>query len=423
MQFLIHNARIMPMTGNIIEQGYVEINTPYITTVEKGRPDNDYIRSFPGRVYDAQGGYLLPGMIDAHCHVGLFDDGIAIEGDDGNEKTDPVSPQLQAVDGIFQDDRGFRDALEHGITSVMTGPGSSNVIGGRFAFLRTSGRTVDEMVRQPLAAMKAAFGENPKRAYGQKDKTPATRMATAAVLRQALVQAGNYRNNRQPHNGSKENKTDFDMRWEAMLPVISGEMIIKFHAHRTDDILTAVRIANEFGLRYTLDHCTEGYLIADILAREYEAGQQPGHGCGSAGKARLEGIITGPLISVRSKPELGRAELENTAALIRVGLPVAIMTDHPVVPIQYLPVCAAIAQRPGLNQEQVLRSITINAARLCDMHKVLGSIEKGKIADLVVFANHPLDVCATPEIVICDGKAAYWRDKNNLPGITLAGES
>lgn len=409
MRYIIHNARVLTMTGKTFNPGYVIVDAQRLIDVQEGRPAADLIGSFTGRIYDASGKYLLPGIIDAHCHVGLFDEGIAVEGEDGNEKTDPVLPHLQALDGIFHDDRGFRDALIHGITGVMTGPGSSNVIGGRFAFMRTGGRTVDDMVRLPLAAMKAALGENPKRAYGQKDKAPSTRMATAAILRQALSQAAAYKSAKTGSSEKKQPETPLDMRWEAMQPVLSGEMMLKIHAHRADDILTAVRIANEYGLRYTLDHCTEGYLIADILAREYAVGRAEDHGSGQKGKARLEGIITGPLLSARSKPELGRAELENTAALIRAGLPVAIMTDHPVIPIQYLPVCAAVALRAGLNEEQVLAAITINAARLCGMDRELGSIEKGKIADLVIFDKHPLDFRGQPEIVICDGKPVFCR--------------
>lgn len=264
-----------------------------------------------------------------------------------------------------------------------------------------------------MAAMKAAFGENPKKVYGNQSKTPSTRMATASILREALRQASDYMKAlEEALNDKSKKKPDFNGRWEALMPVLKGQMILKIHAHRTDDILTAVRVANQYGLRYSLDHCTEGYLIADILAAEYEKGKSPDRGKGIPGKGRLIGVITGPLLSDRSKPELNRSDISNPAILSAAGLPVSIMTDHPVIPIQYLPVSAAVAMREGMSEELALKSITLNAAAVCDMDHQLGSIEKGKIADLVIFSGHPLDFMSRPEWVIIDGQIIHQADKS-----------
>jgi len=388
---LIKNAMIMSMNGDLPFKGYLLIDPPLIRAVGVGEPPADIEEASPGDVFDAEGAWLMPGLIDAHCHVGLFDDGLTTEGDDGNEMTDPVTPHLQAIDGVFQDDICFGEALANGITSVMTGPGSANVLAGSFALLRTTGRTVESMTIRKTAAMKAAFGENPKRVYGRKEKTPSTRMATAAVLRDALSKARDYAQEKARKTADPNAVITRDLRWEALLPVLSGELALKIHAHRTDDILTAVRVANEFGLRYTIDHCTEGYLIADLLAAEYQSGRQEGHGCGQPGLGRLEGVITGPLMSDRSKPELNRSTIRNPGILAAAGLPVAIMTDHPVIPVQYLPVNAAMAVRAGMTEQQALEAMTITAARLCGAGDILGSLEAGKIADLALFSGNPLD--------------------------------
>jgi imidazolonepropionase-like amidohydrolase len=404
---LIKNADIHPMTGRPAFHGYLLADPPFIREVGSGEPPPHLTDHDALQVVDADGAWLMPGLIDAHCHVGLFNDGLTFEGHDGNEATDPVTPQLLATDGIYQDDACFPEALAGGVTTVMTGPGSANVLAGSFALLRTAGRTVEDMTVIKLAAMKAALGENPKQVYGRKDKSPITRMATAAILRDALAQTQAYIDEKDFLAKEEKPMTRRDGRWEALAPVLTGERMLKIHAHRTDDILTAVRIANEFGLHYTIDHCTEGYLIADLLALEYQAGLQQGCGLGKPGLGRLAGVITGPLLSDRSKPELRRSTIRNPGILAAAGIPVAIMTDHPVVPVQYLTVSAALAVKAGMTEQQALEAMTITSARLCGADKILGSIEAGKLADLVLFSGNPLDFRSTVRMVFLQGKPAF----------------
>lgn len=443
MLLMIH-AKILTMNGDPIEEGYLAIDPPLIRLAGAGDPPDAWLADPDCQVVDAAGGWLLPGLIDAHCHIGLFDDGLTLEGDDGNEGTDPVTPHLQAIDGIYHEDRCFSEALAAGVTSVMTGPGSANVLGGRFALLHTVGRTVEEMAIRRFAAMKAALGENPKKHYGRKERSPSTRMGSAALLRESLAQAVHYRDEKlrlelqnkqaklaaQGTDGNSAGggtgttpptdvKADVqtvgqtavqtavqtpDARKEALQPVLDGSMILKIHAHRADDILTAVRIANEFGLRYTLEHCTEGYRIADVLAQAYRTGRAEGYGCGIPGQGRLEGVITGPLLSDRSKPELVHADIRNPAILSAAGIPVAIMTDHPVIPEQYLAVSAAVACREGMEEMLALAAITRTAAILAGVGDLIGTIEPGKRADLVLFSGHPFDFKTQVRRVWLDGR-------------------
>ncbi len=405
---LISNGTILTRTElGVISQGHVLVEGDRIVKVGNGPWPEAFQPGQDDQVVDATGLFVSPGLIDAHNHVGLFDDSLAMEGSDGNEMTDPVTPHMRAIDGIYHADRCFQEALAHGVTAVMTGPGSANVIGGQFALMSTAGESTDEMALIPVAAMKAAFGENPKRVYGREKKSPATRMATAAILREALFKATEYRKKKK---GTDSDKNGFDMKWEAMLPVLDGTLPLKIHAHRADDILTAVRVANEFGLTYTLDHCTEGYLIADQLKRVYEEGLTPDCGIGQTGRGRLKGIIAGPLISDRSKPELQNADLENPVVLSRTGIPLALMTDHPVNPIQYLPVAVAMAVRAGMPEEAALASITDSAALLCGAGDILGRLKEGYQADMVLFDGHPLDTRTRAKQVFVKGRTVFARD-------------
>jgi imidazolonepropionase-like amidohydrolase len=406
MLLLVNGTILTQTTQGNITSGYVLIDGSKIVAVGAGTAPDGYTPAPEDLIIDVSGKVLLPGLIDAHNHVGLFDDGLDMEGDDGNEITDPITPQLRAIDGIYHADRCFIEALSHGITTVMTGPGSANVIGGQFALLNTFGESTDQMAQIPIAAMKAALGENPKRCYSKENKSPATRMATAALLREAFFKATEYRD---LINNPDCDDPDFDLKWESMQPVLDGSLPLKIHAHRADDILTAIRIANEFGLSYTIDHCTEGYLIVDQLKKIFLAGQEEDCGIGNHGKGRLLGIVAGPLIIDRSKPELVKAELRNPAIISAAGIPVALMSDHPANPVQYLPVYAALAVREGMSEAAALSAITDSAARLCGVGNRLGRLAENYQADIAVFSGHPLDTRSVADIVVVKGKVVFQR--------------
>ncbi len=394
-------AVTMDPPGKSIDDAYILIEDGKVNAVGARKEADGKIFEAEGLNYiDGEGCQAYPGFIDAHCHLGMFDDHIGKQGSDGNEITDPVTPQLRAVDAFFHDDPTVPEALEGGVTTVMTGPGSANVIGGQFALLKPYGRTVDEMTILAPAAMKAALGENPKGCYGDKGKAPQTRMANAALLRSALQKAARYREAAAKAEEEGRDKPSYDPVSEALLPVLERKLILKIHCHRADDILTAVRIANEFSLRYTLDHCTEGYLIADVLEEEYAAGGEEGHGT-------MEGIICGPLITDRSKPELSRKWNGLAAVLYDTGIPLAIATDHPVIPIQYAGIQAALLMRDGLSREAALECLTVNPARILGMGDRLGSISPGKDADIVLWNDDPFACHSTVNRVLINGQTVY----------------
>lgn len=344
-------------------------------------------------IIDGKNGFLMPGIIDAHCHIGMWEDGLGFEGSDGNETTDPVTPHLRAIDAINPVDKCFQEALEAGITTVATGPGSANVIGGTFATMKTYGKTIDDMVINECTAMKSAFGENPKRVYSGKKVTPSTRMATAAILRENLIKAKNYVEKQEAFKNGSAKAPDFDMKLEALAKVIRKEIPLKSHAHRADDILTAIRIAKEFDLDLSLEHCTEGHLITESLKDEH-----------------IKSIIIGPSLSDRSKVELKNLTFKTPMILNKAGIKVSIMTDHPVIPLQYISLCAALAAREGMDEEEALRSITINPARAINADHRVGSIEIGKDADIIIYNGHPFDLRNTVKLVMIDGKVV----KNQL---------
>ena len=314
--------------------------------------------------FDAAGLHVYPGFVEAHCHIGLDGSGIGFEGDDCNEMTDILTPQLRAIDGIYPQDPTFREALEAGVTTVCTGPGSANVLGGQFAVIKTAGHRVDDMIVRPFAAMKCAFGENPKRCY--KDKNNYSRMSTAAKLREALMKAQEYDAKKQAAGDDPAKRPPLDVKLEALLPVLHGEVPLKAHAHRADDIFTAIRIAKEFGVRLTLEHVTEGHLIAEDLAQE---------GCPMA---------VGPSLTHASKFELRNKTFTTPGILAKAGCRVSIITDSPVIPQSYLPLCAALAVRAGMDPFDALRAITIRPAEHIGAADRVGSIERGKDADFVV---------------------------------------
>ena len=375
---LIQNGVVHPMDGPVIPCGFVAFEEGKITAV--GSMEALPAGAF-GEVLDAQGGHILPGFVDAHCHLGLFGNAL------GFEATDPCTPQLRALDAINPQDRCFQEARLGGVTCVLTGPGSANPIAGQSAVLKTTGRWVDEMVLKAPACMKFALGENPKAVYNERKETPITRMATAALIREELYKAREYMNKRaRAETDPDADAPDYDAKLEALVPVLRREVPAHFHAHRADDMLTAIRIAREFDLDYVLVHGTEGHLIADILAAE---------------GAR---VICGPLLTDRSKPELSHQTIENPARLARAGIPLAICTDHPELPIQYLPLSAAMAVRAGLDKTAALRAITIDAAQLAGVADRVGSLEAGKDADVVLCSAHPFSMDCTIQAVFIDGK-------------------
>jgi len=385
----IKNAKILTMTDTDFDNGFVCLSEGKIKEV--GDMASMPKVSSDHQVIDAKGMYLMPGLIDSHCHIGIVEDSIGFEGDDVNEMTDPITPHLRAIDGIYHADKSFEEARQSGVTTVITGPGSANVIGGQFAALKTYGRTVDEMTIKAPCAMKIAFGENPKTVYNEKHQFPSTRMATAAILREQLYKAKEYLEALKKYEKDKEEneKPEYDIKLEALLPVIKGELLVKVHAHRTDDILTAIRIAREFNLEITLDHCTEGYLIADVL-KEYNYD-----------------IILGPILTDRSKVELRNQSLKAAGILAKAGLNVAIMSDHPEVPVQHLMLCAAIAAREGMDEKEALKAVTINAAKSVRLNDRIGSIEVGKDADVVLYSGFPLDYRSKVKMTFINGNLVY----------------
>ena len=346
-------------------------------------------------IIDAEGKLVFPGFIDAHTHLGLWEDGMGVEGADGNEETDPITPQLNVIDGINPMDRTFKEAYEGGITSACTTPGSANVMGGQAIAIKTFGKRIDKMVIKNPVASKIAFGENPKSCYGANENTPQTRMAIASLLRENLRKAQEYLNDLQDSEVEDEeaatDKPEYDIKLEALIPVLKGEIPLKAHAHRADDMFTAIRIAKEFDVKLTLDHCTEGHLIVDELLEE----DYP--------------LIVGPSLSERSKIELRNLTFETAGILSNAGKDICIMTDHPVIPLQYLPVCAGFAVKYGMKQEKALEAITINPARVLGIDDRVGSIEVGKDADIVIWDGNPLEIQSHVLYTIIDGKIVYKR--------------
>ncbi|MDE5753084.1 MAG: amidohydrolase [Oscillospiraceae bacterium] len=379
---LIYNAEIYSMTEDMHFYGYVEIQNGKITAVEQGKPDRITIQDI-----DAQGGQLLPGLIDAHTHLGIIENGIDFEGDDCNEISDPFTPQLRAIDGVNPHDRCFQEACQHGITSVMVSPGSANACGGDMLLMKTYGRCVDEMAVK-TCGMKFALGENPKSTYSNREEMPVTRMATAALIREGLQKAKLYseRLQRFEEHPDEEEPPEYDAKCEALLPLLDGRMKAHFHCHRADDICTAVRICKEFGLEFVIIHGTGAHISADLF-----------------GEWGLS-MIVGPVICDRCKPEMQNLELQNAAILHENGVKIAICTDHPEVPIQYLPLSAALAVKGGLPREIALRALTSEPADMLGVSDRIGRIAVGLDADLVLFADDPLDVMQDPEWVMINGK-------------------
>lgn len=335
-------------------------------------------------VFDADGLEVYPGFVDAHTHIGLDGYGIGYEGCDYNEMNDIWTPQLRAIDGINPRDPSLADARRAGVTCVCTGPGSANVLGGTFLAMKTVGDRVDKMVVRDPVAMKCAFGENPKRCY--RDKCDSTRMSTAAFLRGALMQARDYGARKQAANGDITKMPAYNQKLEALLPVLAREIPLKAHAHQANDIFTALRIAREFNLRLTLEHVTEGHLIVDELAGEKDVP-----------------MAVGPSLTFASKFELQNKSWSTPAVLTAAGCHVSIITDSSVIPQQYLPLCAGMAIKAGMDPFDALKAITINPAEHIGVADRVGSLEVGKDADLVITAGSPFEVLTEVKAVFIDG--------------------
>lgn len=387
---LFVNANILTMEQNEIPCGFLRAESGVISAL--GSMESVPDLQHGEECIDLGGKLLMPGLVDSHCHMGLVEDGLGFEGDDLNEDTDPLTPHLRAIDGVNPFDRVFAEAAAAGVTCVVVGPGSANPVAGQSCALKTTGRSVSEMaVAEPLA-VKFALGENPKAAYNGKTQAPVTRMATAAMIREQLCKAQRYCESLREAEADPElEKPDYDAKCEALIPLLEGRMRAHFHAHRAYDILTAVRIATEFSLDYVLVHCTEGYLIADILAEQ---------------NART---IVGPLISTRTKPELSNLSIRNCAELVNAGLRAAISTDYPEMPADMLAAGAALAAANGLTRQQALLSITLWAAEAAGIEYRVGSLKPGKDADLLVYGADPLAVGAMPEAVYINGKKLNFR--------------
>ncbi len=383
---LLKNGNVMTMAGPAFV-GDVAIENGKIVAVGQNLSYGD------AEVRDVTGMTVMPGIVDPHCHIGMWEDAMGFEGADGNECTNPITPELRAIDAINPYDRCFEEAAAGGVTTCVTGPGSANVIGGQFVAIKTHGDSVEDMVLRFPVAVKAAFGENPKRVYDGKNQTPSTRMATAALMRKALIEAQEYNEKLEKGKADPEKMPERNLGKEILARVIRRELPMKIHAHRADDILTAIRICREFKLRYTLDHCTEGYLITDKLKEAL------GEDC--------EGIIVGPLLTDRSKIELKNLSFKAPKVLEQAGIEYAMMTDHPVTPEQYLPICTAVAVREGASEEGALKAITINAAKITGIADRVGSIEVGKDADIAVFSGHPFDFRSRCVLTLVNGKVAH----------------
>ncbi len=375
---LIKNGLVFTMETD--KESYLDllIDKGKIAKIAKKIPPSERMQ-----IIDASGLYVYPGFIDAHSHIGLSEEKKSIQGDESNEGTNPITPCIRSIDAINPMDSAFHNALAAGITGVMVGPGSANPIGGQFAFIKTYGRRIDDMILLAPSAIKIAFGENPMTNYGTNGNIPSTRMAIASLIREELTLARQY---------FSTTCQDGSFSMECYRELFEGQIPLKAHVHRADDIFTAIRIAKEFGLGLTLDHCTEGHLIADAIA---ESGFP---------------AIVGPSLASRSKYEVSLLDFKTAGILEKAGVLVALTTDHPVSRIQYLPLCAGLAVKEGMSVRGAIRALTINAARICRLEHRIGSLKEGKDADIAIFDGNPLEIATCVKYTIVDGEIAWQKN-------------
>jgi imidazolonepropionase-like amidohydrolase len=389
---------VVPVDGDPIDGGTVLIEDGRIVGVGAER-DVDVPED--AELIDSAGAWVLPGFIDAHAHLGVHEDGEGWAGDDTNEMTDPNGARFRAIDGIDPTEVGFDDALSGGVTSVVIKPGSGNPIGGQTVGVKTWGRTALDIVFAESVSVKSALGENPKRVYGEKKQTPATRLGVAAIIREAFTKTRNYVAQRD--NARAEAKPfDTDLTLETLARVLDGELYWDQHTHRADDIVTAIRLAEEFGYKLVVNHGTEGYLIADVLA-EHDVP-----------------VILGPLFTSRAKVELRHRTLRSAGILARAGVKLAITTDHPVVPINFLVYQAALAVKDGLDPETALRALTVNPASMLGLDDRVGALKPGLDADVVIWSGDPLDVMNRALRVFIGGREVYHFDESSGEGVVAS---
>lgn len=371
------NGRVEPITSEEFE-GTVLIEDSKIK-------DFGEVVEIPddAEVIDVEGKTIVPGFIDAHCHVGIHEEGEGWEGNDTNERYDPITPHLRALDAINPDGIALKEAVSSGVTTINVGPGSANPIGGRFAAVKTAGSSViDELVIKEPTGLKMATGENPKRVYKEQNKVPSTRMSTAALIREKLFETQEY----------MDEDEEKDFKLEALLPLLKNELPGRIHAHRADDMASAIRISEEFGFDLVLEHCTEGHKIADYIAEK----DIP--------------VVFGPGLAAKSKRENRERNFKTPGILSKKGVKVALMTDSPVIPIKYLSLMAAYSVREGMGREEALKAITINAAEICGIDDRVGSIEEGKDADILVVDGDPLELKSRIDKVFIEGEEVERQD-------------
>lgn len=375
---IIH-GHILTMAGETYPDGYVAFENGKITGVG---PMTAVELTENEAVFDAAGGYVVPGFVDAHTHIGILCESINVAAEFINEMTDPVTPHLRAIDGLNPMDTAILKAAKAGVTSTVISPGSANAIGGQTAAIKLHGDSADKMVFKSPCSMKMAMGDNVRLTYGkEKGVSPMTRMGVAMVIREALYQAKEYMEKKE-----QGKEVPFNAKWEALMPVLKRELPVNIHAHRSDDMLTAIRIAKEFNLDMRIIHCTDGKIAGKYMA---EAG--------------IEGIV-GPAMCCSGKQENVNVSMATPASMVKDGVKIAITTDHEVIPLWYLPICAAVAVREGLDEEEALKAITINAAEIAGIADRVGSLEVGKDADIAVFTGHPFDFRSTTKAVYIDGE-------------------
>lgn len=393
---LIKNAFVKTLEDKDYENGFVLCKDgKIIKTGDMSKCHKNFFDREDAKIIDAEGLCVYPGLIDPHSHIGMVEDGLAEEGEDVNEDTNPITPQLKASDGVYFMDGCFKEAREAGVTVCVTGPGSANVMGGTFTAIKTDNSDISNMILKDNVAMKFAFGQNPKFVYGDKKSVPATRMAAVSLIRETLNETAEYNRDKTAFEEDPDDneRPDYDIRKEALIPVIDGKIIVKSHAHRSDDIMSAVKLSKEYGYKLTVEHATEGHLIKDYLVKEHVD------------------VICGPMISERCKTELRNHTVRTPGILANAGLKVAIMTDHPCVPVQYLALSAMIAAKNGMRRDDALRAITINAAELTGIADRVGSIKEGKDADLIITDGDILNFETNILYTVINGKIVYDRSK------------